>query len=53
MILTNAGSGRGVDPYASNVRRVEVLEFLKKWVTEHIRKCDKLYPPFFRDKPLR
>ncbi len=32
---------------------VEVLDFLKKWVTEHIKKCDKLYTEFFRNRPVQ
>ncbi len=31
---------------------VEVMDFLKKWVAEHIRKCDKLYTAFFADKQV-
>lgn len=28
---------------------VEVMEFLRDWVTNHIKRCDKLYSPFFRN----
>jgi len=31
---------------------VEVMDFLTKWVTEHIKKCDRLYTSFFADKPV-
>jgi len=29
---------------------VEVLEFLKQWVTEHIKKCDKKYSAYLRER---
>jgi methyl-accepting chemotaxis protein len=29
---------------------VEVMEFLRDWLTRHIKGCDKLYSQFFRDK---
>jgi len=28
---------------------VEVMEFLRDWVTNHIKKCDKLYSSFLKD----
>lgn len=31
---------------------VEVMEFLRDWLTKHIRGCDKLYSSFFQDKDL-
>lgn len=31
---------------------VEVMEFLRDWLTKHIRGCDKLYAEFFRNKDL-
>jgi methyl-accepting chemotaxis protein len=31
---------------------VEVMEFLRDWLTRHIRGCDRLYAEFFRDKDL-
>lgn len=31
---------------------VEVMEFLRDWVTNHIKACDKLYSEFFRDKEV-
>jgi hemerythrin len=30
----------------------EVLDFLRSWVTEHIKKCDKLYTAFFRENNI-
>ncbi len=29
---------------------VEVMEFLRDWLTKHIKGCDKLYSGFFRDR---
>ncbi len=29
---------------------VEVLEFLKQWITEHIKKCDKKYSAYLRER---
>jgi methyl-accepting chemotaxis protein len=31
---------------------VDVMEFLRDWLTKHIKGCDKLYAEFFRDKDL-
>jgi hemerythrin-like metal-binding protein len=31
---------------------VEVMEFLRDWLTRHIKGCDRLYAEFFRDKDL-
>lgn len=31
---------------------VEVMEFLRDWITNHIRGCDKLYSTFFKDKDV-
>ncbi len=31
---------------------VEVMEFLRDWVTNHIKACDKLYSDFFQDKDV-
>ncbi len=31
---------------------MEVMEFLRDWVTNHIRGCDKLYSSFFKDKDV-
>lgn len=31
---------------------VEVMEFLRDWITNHIRGCDKLYSGFFADKDV-
>lgn len=30
----------------------EMMEFLRDWVTNHIRGCDRLYGEFFRDKDV-
>ena len=32
---------------------VEVMEFLRDWLTQHIKGCDKLYAEFFQDKDLQ
>ncbi len=31
---------------------VDVMEFLRDWLTGHIKRCDKLYADFFRDKDV-
>ncbi len=31
---------------------VEIMEFLRDWLTKHIKGCDKLYAEFFQDKDL-
>ncbi|WP_103680326.1 bacteriohemerythrin [Alkalispirochaeta sphaeroplastigenens] len=31
---------------------VEVMEFLREWITNHIKKCDKLYGAFLADKDV-
>jgi methyl-accepting chemotaxis protein len=31
---------------------VEVMEFLRDWVTQHIKGCDRLYSAFFNDKAV-
>jgi len=31
---------------------VDVMEFLRDWLTRHIKGCDKLYSSFFRDKEV-
>jgi hemerythrin-like metal-binding protein len=31
---------------------VDVMEFLRDWLTRHIKGCDKLYAEFFRDKDV-
>jgi methyl-accepting chemotaxis protein len=31
---------------------VEVMEFLRDWVTQHIKGCDRLYSAFFSDKAV-
>lgn len=31
---------------------VEVMEFLRDWLTNHIKGCDKLYAQFFQDKDV-
>ena len=31
---------------------VEVMEFLRDWLTKHIQKCDRHYAEFFRDKQV-
>ncbi|SIQ53579.1 methyl-accepting chemotaxis protein [Alkalispirochaeta americana] len=31
---------------------VEVMEFLRDWITNHIKKCDKLYSAFLADKDV-
>jgi methyl-accepting chemotaxis protein len=31
---------------------VEVMEFLRDWITKHIKGCDKLYSDFFRNKDV-
>ena len=32
---------------------VEVMEFLRDWLTRHIKGCDRLYADFFQDKDLQ
>jgi len=31
---------------------VDVMEFLRDWITNHIRGCDTLYSTFFKDKDV-
>ncbi len=33
-----------------NIITQNIMEFLKKWLTEHIQGCDKKYGPFLKNK---
>ena len=34
---------------ASNTQAIEILEFIKKWLVEHIQKSDRAYAPYVKD----